>query len=248
MKNIIYLLTCCFIIISFDSCGSDEPDNPNDETTKEQKISRSIIGVWTNGQLFVSFSEDRHYAAYLDMEYLESGSFEISNDSTIITCRNEANGNFTTYAVSFGKYTISVNPLVQGYTMTCNVKYINHEGQTINKSITFQETDVQPVTNGNNPLKGKTGIEYKEQPNYLTYSFNNNTTGIVSASDNRYSPYPLPINYIYIKDRLYIQKAAFPDNYPIIEKWNDNHFVSTFEVSPLGENMVTLKSKDFLGF
>ena len=246
MKKIIFTFIICFIAESLFSCGSDEPKNPSDETKEEQKISRSIIGVWTNGQGFVSFSKDNHYAAYLDWEYLESGSFEVNNDSTIITCKNDANGNITTYVVSFGKYTISVNPLVQGYTMTCNIKYINHEGQTINKSIGFQETDVPPVTDVNNPLKGKTGVEYKEHT--LSFAFNGNSTGIVTSSDPEYSAYPLPFNYIFIKNRKKKKKSTSPQSYPIIEKWNDEHFVSTYEVTPLGEDMLKMISKDFLGF
>jgi hypothetical protein len=77
MKRI--LLFCLFIAFVVAACTDDD-------TSKEPRIINKpirpseIIGVWQNGDYFLSFGEDGYYTAYLPEQYMNFGNYELQHE------------------------------------------------------------------------------------------------------------------------------------------------------------------------
>ena len=127
-------------------CSKEDSENMEEQTlTKEQ-----IVGVWRNGDYWVSFSEDGYNSAYLpyfDFESIDEGDFSIDGDT--ITVENSYFFNRTKYVVQKSESNNLVLELIYPHP------HIGGDQSIFRKIISFQKTDLTPCKKEDG-LKGVT--------------------------------------------------------------------------------------------
>ena len=144
--------------------GMETKDNTEQTLTKEQ-----IVGVWRNGDYWVSFAEDGFMCGYLSDKCIVEGGYEVFQDQ-IIVVSDFFDNNITAFKINS----------VTEERIECNVKYsemeinsIENEDEAIWKesinlksteaTMSFIRSDVQPTTR-ENEIVGKRFEYYSVYP------------------------------------------------------------------------------------
>ena len=136
MKKILFLLA---MLPMMWACSSSSDDIP--EEHKEEIID--IVGVWSNGDYFVSFSSDGYYTSYLTPKFIDSGNYVFNQKDKIVKSNNDYFGRETNITIS----------LINN-KLTCNISSTDVLGNAISKNMTFTKIDENPQGD-NNILVGK---------------------------------------------------------------------------------------------
>lgn len=202
MKKLAAIL---FILPLFLSCSSsDDPVIPDEKP-------RSIVGVWENGNNFISFNNDGFYSAYIADNFIDSGDY--ARVENVVSCHNTYFNRKTTYTIK----TISDTKL------DVDISYTDLDGNINKKEIEFTKSTVTPASKINT-LAGKS---YTLQSTYfgnVTRLFSTFNSGIKIATNGNAADYPIKFFYIYIDDKLYFQSLR--DNSiqtPSIGSWNTDY-------------------------
>lgn len=200
MKKFLLALALIVPMIAFSGCegGDDEPDDPNKPNPSDiSKITvKAIEGVWTNGDKFISFTDDGFYCTCINDEFIASGTYTIKGDA--IKCENAYYGN---------SLSLNVTKL-NSERLRCEINYIDFEGEPESAIVTFTKTDQSP-TPKENVLIGKSYVALVNQggTNKLTYSFDTYNTAeqSVPISPNSAEILRKDMHYVYIKPYVYYQ-------------------------------------------
>lgn len=193
MKKNLFILLAIFSAFAVTACSSSSDDNtaPKQET--------NIVGVWANGDCFISFNKDGYYIAYLNDKFIDSGSYTESDNSII--CKNNYNNNTTTYKL-----------LKVGSKLDAVVTYKNHEGHNVSENISFSKT-IKTPSEKDNFLIGKS-YSY-ETMYYRTVTDKFETHNIIYHTSNKSKSFKNVWYYIYLEPNIYYQKFTPTDKqYP----------------------------------
>lgn len=202
MKKIIgYLLIALPFLYFLTACGSDDKnENGIVEKKTEEKYKDKIIGVWRvkqSTELFLSFSKDMFYTAYIDEYTLDDGDYSIV-DNRINISRSYLGYNTTIQIVS-----------LENNILTCVISYMSlyddiaHETQ---KRLVLSKTEETPSVK-QNKLIGKSFKTYSPYDkgmdiehtvvahNFITYNAKTHGGTIVK--------FPGTEHYIYLHPKIY---------------------------------------------
>ena len=191
MKKILFLM---MVVAAMAACsdGDDGEGNNNgfNEGGSQDLIdSCSIVGVWENGDYFISFGEDGFYAAYLNEKFMDSGEYEQKGNEVI--CKN-------LYKSTETKYEIKID----GNSMDANILYNLFEGGTQQEKIHFTKSQNDPVEK-NSPMIGKSH-DRLTSIGRCTMEFETYNTAIYHT--NEIKPIKQDWYYFYYNSRAFVQK------------------------------------------
>lgn len=190
MKKILFLMAMLSTIL-FTSCSKSE-NEPTADDDKNSIQQSDIVGVWKNGNYFVSFGSDGFCAAYIVEQFIDSGNYNLSND--VISCSNTYFNRSTTYIIRS----------VSDTELKVDITYTDLNGNNHNKAMTFLKDTTTPASR-NNTLGGKFHTWQSTIFGNITMNFSTYNSGIKSATKGSAAKYPLNFFYIYIGERLYYQ-------------------------------------------
>ena len=134
------LFTIALVSAMLAGCSNDETDMGQEQTL----IKEQIVGVWRNGDYWVSFSEDGYMTAYLSDKCIASGDFFIDKDTVM------AESPVFYYTTKF-----LVNKL-DDKNLNCTIEYIemtlpetHQHFHKKEKNFSFIKTDESPCTKEN---------------------------------------------------------------------------------------------------
>ena len=179
-----------------------------------------IVGVWENGNYFLSLSKDGFLTSYFAERYLDSGDYTIKDDKQII-CSN----------LYYAKPTYYNILSVANNKMTVSIEYVDVNGNNQKKEMTFTKSDKDASTK-ENPLTGKIFTTYFSSTNTtkVTYSFNTYYTGTKTADGGTMKKYPMAVYYIYFNNRLYFQTFKTTIQMPSIGGWIPTTSITVWEI------------------
>lgn len=216
-KYLLFLLTIASAF-AVTACSSSSDDN----TTPKQETN--IVGVWANGDCFISFNKDGYYIAYLNDKFIDSGSYTESDNSVI--CKNNYNNKTTKYKI-----------LKVGSELDVIVTYNNFEGNDVTETISFSKTTKTP-SEKDNFLIGKS-FSY-ETMYYGTVTNKFETHNIIYHTSNKGKSFKNVWYYIYLEPNIYYQKFIPTDKqYPTSTFMNDcntgNVYIEKIHTSSNGD-------------
>lgn len=212
MKRILCLMAIVLPMLILSSCGGDD-DEP-------EVILQSVVGVWQNGNYFVSFSESGYYCAYLGNDFLDSGNFKRDKDE--ITAVNPFFSRTSTFTIK----------QLDDKNLTVEIDYTDVYGEQHHDALSLQKQDTEPAKEGQ--LIGKSYSWLTSTFGYITMSFNTANSGVKSAQRGSAANYPLNFFYFYIADRMYYQ--IIPNRsiqVPSIGGWSDSQTYYSARCEPV---------------
>lgn len=137
------LFTLALVSVMLIGCSKSE-DNIGDPEAEQALTKEQIVGVWRNGDYWVSFSEDGYMTAYLSDKCIASGDFIIDKDTVI------AESSMFYYTTKF-----LVNEL-EDKSLSCTIEYVEmtlpgtyQDFQRKEKNFSFTKTDEHPYPKKN---------------------------------------------------------------------------------------------------
>ena len=217
MKKVFLSLVAIVLL----SCSSDY--DVQEVHVIDNPIKQSeIVGVWTDGDYFMSFNDNQYFAAYLKNDYFESG-----------LCRYDI-----TDGVENPKISISSN----GFNEKSSFQIIKHNDSVLvikmlepnTFSQTLHKSDIMP-TSENHILYGKSYNSRWSNTDTTTVrtQFVNGNTAI-RTSQHKDANCPLYLRYFIYGDRLYFKTYAHEIGKQIAESdWGGmlNKGVSIWELT-----------------
>lgn len=205
--KLIQLLTLALLLTLVSCGGSDSKDEPGDN-------KYDVVGVWGNGNYFVSFASDGTYVAYLGSEFIDGGSF--LQDKNILTCNNPY----------FNRNTVYIIKSIENGDMSVTAKYIDVSGRSYEKLIVFKKSDKAPLLK-EETLTGK-DIKWVSRMDInmvnITMSFNSYNSGVQTSTASSLAKYPIRFYYIFIGDKVYFQYLENTSGQtPTIGAWPDEY-------------------------
>ena len=201
MRKLFYFFATALILF-LSSCNRDSYE---DEGGEQKQYSP--IGVWENGNYFLSLSSDYFLTAYFANRFLDSGNYSLKGD-TLITCNN-------TYYARTTKYHIESITETQ---LQVVIDYTDVDGNHQFKKLTFTKSDKIPATK-DNPVVGKSYRTRLSSAN-ITTTFTTYNTGTRTADSGSMKKYPLDMYYIFFNGRIYFQTFKTTSQMPSIGGWN----------------------------
>lgn len=131
--------------------NSEELENRNNMEQTNALTKEQIVGVWRNGDYWVSFAEDGFMCGYLSEKCIVEGGYQVLQDQVIVVSDFFEN-NISTFKITS----------VTNERLTCDVKYSEIEGLTLKEAegkMAFAKSQELP-TPRNSEITGK-GFEYK---------------------------------------------------------------------------------------
>lgn len=219
--SILTIIPLAILSLLFVSCGSDDDDmTSRDSENNPKENNYSIVGVWENGEYFVSFDEDKFCSAYFDDEYIDCGT--CTQTEKVITCKN-------TYYSKKTNYTITN---INATNIELRIEYESLNGEKKSKLLSLtKNSDIEPAIKDHSLIgKSCTSLVWFGGNNNSTWSFETYNTGTHSMSSGAASKYPLRLFYIFINNKIYYQTFQTTQQMPTIGGWNPSIQVSTREV------------------
>ena len=105
MKKYLFFMLVVVSAFAVSACSSSSDDDP------KPKQKTDIVGVWANGDNFVSFNKDGYYTAYLNDKFIDSNKttkykiLKVGSELDVIVTYNNFEGNDVTETISFSKTT-----------------------------------------------------------------------------------------------------------------------------------------------
>lgn len=192
MKYILFIAIIISQTILLSSCTKESEDKNEIEDIINEDKQLPITGTWSNGDYFVSFSNDGYYSAYIADAFIDSGTYERVNNE--INCSN----------YYFQRHTIFKIKDLSDTEMTIKITYTDIWGNTNEEEKTLNKTD-DAIVSENNTLAGKSISWLSDYFGTITMTFSSSNSGIKTASKGSAAKYPLNFFYIYIGDKLYYQ-------------------------------------------
>lgn len=180
------------VLLAITSCSSDDDDSPSKPATPEPR-TYSEVGVWENGNYFVSLSSDHFLTAYVAPNFIDCGTYSRSN-ANVITSTNSYYSKNTTYTIKS----------IDDKSMTVEISYKDFRGEDKSKSLVLTKTDKTPTIK-ENPVSGKSYTWLSDVFGNETYAFNTYNTGKQSCTKGSARKYPMDFYYIYFNNCLYYQ-------------------------------------------
>lgn len=190
MKQIFLSLITIFALLACSSDDSQEPAVINNPIRQNE-----IVGLWADGDSFVSFNSDGYYAAYLADDYLECGTYELPMEIKEGELHVHQEDSIIEIRGSLG-YTILHVLGINSNTIKLN--FVKNQ----NNPITLHKTNKTPATRTIS-LVGQTynGIKFVDEYTAITAD---------STSNLNYILYE---NRLYLKgDSISIWELSFDDN------------------------------------
>ena len=216
MKNIFRLgmIATVLAAVAFASCSKNDDSNevkPEPEPEPEP-IVYSEVGVWESGQYFLALSEDRTLSAYVAPNFIDAGSYSISDDK-IITCKNNFYVRTTTYAIKS----------IDDKKMSVVIKYVDEYGEEKSTSLNLVKSDKEAPSRSN-PLVAKTYNYLSSYFGTVTLSFESDNLGMKTATSKTVSKYPIRLFYITLDNMCYFigYNHSQAIQIPAVGAWNDN--------------------------
>ena len=182
------VLTLCIM-----SCEGDSNEfTPKEETPNYKIHDGNIVGVWKNGDYFVSFSTDNFNSAVLSRTYLDEGIYSVVGDTIVV--RNDYFSHSTKYVVES----------ITSSSISLKISYVDYKGIEQKTTGVFSKTNDEPCSKNHN-LVGKSYYSMYASKNgaqhwnklFQTY----NTMSCTRTDVGSYNPYLF--YYIYLPPRMY---------------------------------------------
>lgn len=220
MKKFFILVFALIISLGFISCGGDDKDEPTPTPEPEKEVS--VVGVWEDGDYFVSFNSSGYYCAYLPDAFIDDGAYAYNSGNKIITCTNLY---FNREETKFSIQSIIDNKI------TANVTYVNVYGQNKTKSLTLTKTTKQP-TDLTHKLVGRSITYMADVFGNITLAFLVSNAGTQSCTKGTASKYPLHFYYIFksCDNKLYFHYVRDQEQIPTIGGWGDYELLHCWEL------------------
>lgn len=233
------MLTVIISAVILQSCGggNDEPTNPIQPETptnpgepaeSEGLTETNLIGVWENGDFFLSFNEDGYFSGCIDARFIDNGKYSLNDD--VVTVNNPYYSRKHTYIIT----------AIDEKSISVTVNYTNIWSEEVTKDLKFSKSNENP-TEKDNPWYGKTLSIYSQTFGTITYDFFSYYSGKRSASKGSASKYPISFYYVTLGNKFYWQYFT-AGQIPSIGSWNVNAgiiHVSTYEKDDTHENFST---------
>ena len=203
------------------ACGGDDDSNDSPKTDDSPKETQYYpIGVWENGDYFISFNDDKFCSAYFEDDYIDCGSYSINDN--IITCNNS-------YYAKQTKYLITK---LTDVSLEVTIEYTSMSGKVLTKKMTFAKCADKVPSVKDHSLVGKsiTSLVYFGETTYSTWAFETYNTGTHSMKSGAASKYPLRVYYAFFDGKIYYQTFKTTQQMPTIGGWNPSTTVTISKV------------------
>ncbi len=210
MKKYFYNLLMTFISVSaftLFSCGGND-DEEEDVPAGTPKV-QSVVGVWENGNYFISLSDDKFLTAYIGDNFIDNGTYIVSPDNKKITCSNTYYNHITNYDITS----------ISDKQLNLDISYTDVFGKDHKKSLNLTKSTKIPVSKDNG-LVGKSYRYLTGNFGHVTYTFSSYNIGSKSSEKTGMAKYPLIIHYIYFNGNIYYQEfTSSSSQVPTIGGW-----------------------------
>lgn len=195
---------------AFTSCSKDDNEDVKPLPEPEpEPIVYSEVGVWESGNYFIALSSDHTISAYVAPNFIDGGTYSISDDK-VITCKNAFYVRTTTYTIES----------IDDKKMKVKIKYVANDGTEKVTTLDLTKSD-KDAPSQYNPLVGKGFSILSGVFGTITYSFESNCLGTKTCTKSDASKYPLRMFYITLEDRCYFLCYNQGNWAPLIGAWND---------------------------
>lgn len=203
------------------ACGGDDSNNDGTKPDNPSETKFSPVGVWENGDYFVSFNNENFCCAYFEADYIDCGSYSIGDN--IITCNNIYYGKQTRYHIT----------KITEVALEVKIEYNSMEGKTLTKTMTFTKCTNKTAPVKDHTLVGKSysSLVWLGENNTSIWSFETYYTGTHSMKSGAASKYPLGVYYVFFDGKIYYQTFKTTQQMPTIGGWNPSTTVSISEVT-----------------
>lgn len=182
------------------ACGDDGDDNNQPKPPTYKIHDNNIVGVWKNGNYFVSFSSDNFNSSILSTSYLDEGDYSVNGDTIIV--RNSYFNHQTRYVVKS----------ISEFSLNIEISYIDYLGKEniVNKNFT-KTTDI-PCSKSHN-LIGKTyNASYAGYKGLQHWNKVFSTYNIITCTCTDAGSYtPFTCYYIYLPPKIYFYVKGYSE-------------------------------------
>ncbi len=217
--SLLFLMMMAVLYLGIVSCGGNDEDSDIPKIVNPETLNP--VGVWENGEYFISFNDENFCSAYFDIEYVDCGAYSVKDN--VITCNNA-------YYAKQTKYNIKK---MTENTLEVEIDYISLSGKARSKSMTFtKNTAIVPSVKDNSLIgKSLTYLTYFGGTTTTTWSFETYNTGTRSMKSGAASNYPLRIYYALFDNKIYYQTFKTTQQMPAIGGWEPRTRVTISKVS-----------------
>lgn len=225
--RLILMAVIVFAAVSCQDKGGTTPEPP----APEKKYSE--VGVWRSGNFFLSLSEDHFLSAYVAADFLDAGTYSMSEDK-VISVRN-------TYFNTTTRYTVRS---LDDRTMKVDIAYTDVEGSSRTTSLTLTKSSDEP-TFKDHRFVGHSYTWWNATFRNRTIDFNTFCLAKFSCDKDNIKPYPLTLFYVAMGNRMYFQSFE-PEGgrIPLIGGWNQEAGTGKITVFEFGYEGNTMSWHD----
>lgn len=188
MKRFLLVMAMMLSMVLFTTCSKD--DGVTDDSNEQEETEYSIIGVWEDGEHFVSFSENGFYAAYLNDKFIDSGEYE--RDKNNVICVNLYKNSKTEIKVS-----------LDGEILKAVILYTQFNGEKEKETRLLKKSDRIPAEK-ENPLIGKSVTNLNAYYGKCTAKFDTYNSATYSTEEAK--PKVQNWYYFYFDSKAYFQR------------------------------------------
>lgn len=204
--------------ISFMACSGDDNDEEDNPSGGGKTEDYSIVGVWESGKNFISFNSSGYCAAYIDRNYLDSGTYNQKGNEVSVS---------NSYYAKTTKYTITK---LDNSSMSVQISYTDLDGYSKSRSLNLSKSSKSPISTSHK-LVGKSITRNWSSTGYkITTSFNTHYTGSRTCSGGDAAKYPLRMFYVFYNNRVYYQLFKTGSIMPSIGGWYPTEEVEAWDV------------------
>lgn len=231
MKKIFTLIT---LVMLFMACSSDDQQEP---AVINHPIKKSeLIGVWADGDYFVSFDSEGFYSVYIADNFIDCGDYSIQVPTS--------NNGEIKADIFFDGHLLGIIGHSHFSTLDKHINFaVDELTQTSMKIIAFY-TILQPYNNESKVLyltktdkvpanKNHSFIDcsYSElctidgKETTSTISLETYNTGLQTTDHEEASKFPIKLHYVYCDNTIFYQKKIPNrqlESLPIWYGWNDD--------------------------
>lgn len=196
----LFLLVSLILPLAFFSCGGDDGEEvaPSSKEDSSTLKVNDLVGVWRNGNYFISFSEDDFFTGWPAKSFLDRGDYTIKGN--VVSVYNPYFHRTNTYTITLSQDGKSMSVLIDYYDAENNEK--------LSDTRTFTKTEELPAID-QNPLANIAFSYFNGVFEYITYTNSSAYFGVKSAHKGEAAKHPINYFYIYLNGSMYYQQ--YPD-------------------------------------
>lgn len=218
------VLLLLFVSMLFTACGGNDGSDEDHGSSVTYKVhDNNIVGVWKNGDKFVSFSAEKYNSALLTNTFIDEGDYKINGDTIYV------------YNNYFNKTTKYIVNSLTSNSLSVTVTYKDNWSGEKTQSLQFTKTSENPCSKNHN-LVGKS-FYAQYNTNSGSQHWNKEFTTYNSISCTRTDvakSTPSTFYYVYNSPKIYFYVIRSGEFYYDTVRYGEVKFNESNQIESLG--------------